>query len=268
MKALSVFSLLVGLVLPVSAAHAQVLTTVGSETNGSTLPGSPSEYIIFNGSNYNEVGGDAAGSYKNLPDFEIVGGESQYGGDSGFSTINTPGGAASQRTGGIVSTNTIAVGLELLGTISPTGFASDGFNFNDFNIYVAVDNALSADGAFTAYNPNATIYDDTSVGLDARLDNVELTPVSAPITSHNTSLSAADYVEFNVTGLGTAVAASEAAHPGTNNDLVLRIFKPDGDDAVLGGISFESAPEPPTWAMMFVGAAGLLFAFRRAKSSV
>ena len=260
MKSLSL--LLTSLALFSVSARAQVITTVGSETNGSTLPGSPSEYIIFNGSNYNEIGGDAAASYKNLPDFEIVGGESQYSGNGGFSTINTPGGAASLRTGGIISTNAIAVGLELLGTISPTGFASDGFDFNDFNIYVAVDNALTADGAFTPTNPGATIYDDTSVGLDARLDNVELTPVSATITSHNSSLSAADYVEFNVTGLGTAVAANEAAHPGTNNDLVLRIFKPNGDDAVLGGISFESAPEPSAYAMMGLGLLALI-AIRR-----
>jgi hypothetical protein len=161
-----------------TAASAQVVTQVGGETTGSTLPGSPSDYIIFDGSDYNQVGSNGAGTYKNLPDFNIVGGEFDYAGDAGSSTINTPGGVASLRTGGITSTNTIAVGIELLGTISPAGVASDGFNFNDFNIYVMVDNAQTGVG----YTPQG-VYDDTSVGLDARLDEVEMTQVDATLTS-------------------------------------------------------------------------------------
>jgi len=239
-----------------ASAQAQVITVNATETNGGTLPGSPSEYVIFNGSEYNKIGGDAAGSYKNLPDFEIVGGEYERSGDAGFSTISTPGGASSLLTGSISSTNTIAVGIELLGSISPGGLASDGFNFNDFNIYVMVDNA-----------PGDSSYDDTSLALDARLDNTELTPTDFTITSQNTSLSSADYVEYNVTGLGTAVAAEEALHPSTNNDLVLRVFKPDGKFSEFGALGFESAPEPSTWAMLFTGVVALFFVARRAKSS-
>ncbi len=223
------------------------------------MPGSSSQYIFFNGSNYNQAGGDAPATYKNLPDFEIVGGEAEYAGDAGFSTVSTPGGGASLRTGGIISTNNIAVGIELLGSISPTGLAADGFNFNDFNIYVMVDDAPTS-------TVQGHVFDDTSVGLDARINNTELTPVGITLTSQNTSLLAADYVEYNVVGLGTAVAASEAANPGTNNDLVLRVFKQDGTSAVLGGISFASVPEPTGFATMFFGAAALFSLMRRPKA--
>jgi hypothetical protein len=238
-----------------TSASAQVLTQVGGETNSGTDLGSPSEYIIFNGSNYNVIGSDAAGSYKNLPDFEIVGGEAQVPGDAGYSTINTPGNVSSLHTGGIFSTNTIAVGLELL-DLTALGTSTSGFNYNDFNVYVMIDNA-----------PGDLAIQDDGVGLDARLDNVELTPVHIITTNSNASLTSADFVEFNVTGLGTAVAAARVTNPSAASDLVLRIFKPNGDDAVMGGLSFESVPEPSTWAMLFAGAAALFFVARRAKSS-
>jgi hypothetical protein len=235
-----------------TVASAQTISQVGGETNSGTMPGSPSDYIIFDGSNYN-VGTEPSDAYTNLPDFEIVGGEAQSAGDSGFSSIKPPGSLTALPTGGILSPNTIAVGLEL-GTINANGLSSTGFNYNDFFIYVMVDNA-----------PGDSFYEDTTVDLDARLDGVEMTLIPASITSYNSSLTSADYVEYRVEGLGTAVAADRAA--AGDGDMVLRVFKANGQGAILGGISFESIPEPSTWAMMFIGAAALFVIARRAKST-
>jgi hypothetical protein len=239
------------------SASAQVVSSVGSETTLSTIPGSPSDYVIFGYGNYNKIGGDSAGSSKNLPDFDIVGGEAEHSGDAGFSTINTPGSVGSIATGGITSPNTIAVGLELLNVNSSGHSSTTGFNFNDFNVYVMIDNA-----------PGDSIFQNTGVGLDARLNNVELSPVNVATSNNNTSLGSADFVEYNVTGLGSAVAAAELANPGENDDLVLRIFKPGGQSAILGGISFQSVevPEPSTYALLLAGFFGLAIAVRRKAS--
>ena len=75
-------------------------------------------------------------------------------------------------------------------------------------------------------------------------------------------------MEYNVTGLGTAVAAAKALHPTAANDLVLRIMKSTGKSAEFGGLGFESVTEPSTWAMIFLGGAGMVFIARRRKLDI
>jgi hypothetical protein len=225
------------------------VTDVGSETSGSTMPGSPSDYIFFNGSNYPSTStSNSPGSYTNLPDFTAVGGEHANGPSSANnSTIGTPGNVASLLTGQISSPHLIAIGLE--------EGSSATFNYNDFNVYIMFNNN-SADA-------------DTTISLDGRFNGAEQTLATFSVTPINTSSTTADFVEFNVQGLGAAFAYANANNlTQSNTDLVLRVDDSANATRDLGGVSFESVPEPSTWAMMLLGAGGLLFLFRRAKSSV
>jgi hypothetical protein len=243
--------------LSLSAAAAPVpaitVTTVGTETSGTTMPGSPSDYIFFDGSNYPSTStSNSPGSYTNLPDFTTVGGEHANGPGSDNSTINTPGDLSSLLTGQISSPNTIAIGLE--------EGSSATFNYNDFDVYVMFNN-IAADA-------NNDTWIDTTVSLDGRFNGTEQPAASFTVTPVDVSSTTADFVEFNVQGLATAFAYANANDLTGSTDLVLRVSGPNGDIHDLGGVSFASVPEPSTWAMMLLGAGGLLFLFRRVRTSV
>jgi hypothetical protein len=149
-------------------------------------------------------------------------------------------------TGQISSPNPIAIGLE--------EGSSTTFSYNDFNVYVMFNNN-SADK-------------DTTISLDGRINGAEETLESFTVTPIDTSSTTADFVEYNVQGLGDAVAYANANDLTGSTDLVLRVTGTGGDTHDLGGVSFESAPEPSTWAMMLLGAGGLFVLGRRAKSLV
>jgi hypothetical protein len=241
--------------LSLSASAQIIVTEVGGVTSGGTLPGSPSNYVIFNGTNYPTTGvTNVAGSATDLTSFSIIGGEVGNAGSTGtFSLIKPPGGSTAIQTGAILSPHTIAVGLEE--GSSPT------FNYNDFNVYVMFSNA-----------PNLPEF-DTSIGLDGRINGSELPPTNVSVTDNNSSLSLAYYLEFNVTGLGTAVAAQEALGSPGPTDLVLRVFGGTNDSHLgeLGGVAFQSVvtvPEPSTYLMLVAGLALLAFTARRRNAAL
>jgi hypothetical protein len=240
-------------------AQAQTAVSYVGTTTGSTMPGSPTDFIFFDGTNY-PFGGpsdnqDVEGTsvYSDLTSFTIQGGL-EGGSSSNDANITTPAGQTLQ-TGFIYSTGTGAAFALTPGLNTGSTFAlNPSFNYNDFNVYLMISNT------------NGDL-NDLSVSIDGRENGaVSIGANSQAVSDNSVSGNNAIYVEFNVTGLGNTLTAS-----GGNADLVVSMDGNRVDDNVqgaesyIGAVSFESvpAPEPSTWAMMFVGSLGLLVFVRR-----
>jgi hypothetical protein len=244
--ALSLLSLAL-LALPGQAAPLSI--TSEGVTSGGTMPGSATDFVFFNASDWTNPGpATNVSPYSDLTSFTVSGGiDSQNGNSDSYSSITTPAGGSPVLTGDLfgdtgytpssdsVTTpagKTIAIGL--------TVGSNPHFNYNDFNVFVM----------FT--NTGGTYTDDAIglVGPGAQFDanNVAVTDVSL-------GQSSADYLEFNVQNLKSS--------GGTY--LVLSSYT-TGATAYLGAVSFESIaeiPEPSTYALMLGGLAFLGFLIRR-----
>ena len=253
-KILSTVALLAFLSL---GAHAQFTITPVGVTTGSTMPGSATDFIFFNGSNYpgypafdNNIDNNTTSSQ--LYSFSVSGGVDGSNGNLNYATITTPGGTSLQ-TGDVQAMPGIAFALEPgLGTNSDLHTEdtnlNPNFNYNNFDVYLMVSNT---GGTWT----------DLNVALDQREFSGPVNPAfgttSVPITDNTTGSSDAEFVEFHVTGLGDAIAA------GYKPDLVVSANLSSGGVSYIGGVSFVSIPEPSTFALGFMGLAGLIFIARR-----
>jgi hypothetical protein len=240
-------------------AHAQTAVTYVGTTTGSTMPGSATDFIFFDSTDY-PFGGpshnqDVEGTsvYSDLTSFTIQGG---LGGKS-ISTdadITTPAGQ-SLLTGFIDSTGTSAAFALTPGLKTGSTFTlNPSFNYNDFDVYLMISNTNDA-------------LNDLSVSIDGRKSGVVSIGANSKTVSDNAvSGNDAEYVEFNVTGLGSALTAS-----GGNADLVVSM---DGNkynsganaESYIGAVSFESIPEPPASVLMLAGGLGLLALVRRQRA--
>ena len=229
--------------------------TTGTLT--SQMPGSSSDYIFFNAEDYSNNLSHPETNYNGLTSFFIAGG--LQGTDYVDNTVNNPAGTAvsvgtlqasgSQhfafaiRPGSKTDENNDGGGNGDNANVPPIGL-NPNFNYNDFNVYVL----FSATGDSTR---------DTDLSLDLRVNGVltqGLHPVA--VTDDNTNTSMGKYIEFNVTGLGTLLAT------GANADLVL-----DGNSnnplSYVNAVSFQSVPEPSTYALLLAGVAFFGFLIRR-----
>lgn len=247
------------LVATAGVANAQFTITPLGVTTGGTMPGSPSDFIFFNSSDYNSIGNSGPHNNINngtassqLSSFSVSGGVAGVDGTAGYATITTPAGD-SLLTGDLQASPGIAFALEPgLGTNSDLGTEDTNlnanFNYNDFYVYLMVSNT---GGANT----------DLNVALDQREFSGPVNPAfgttSVPIVDNTTGTSAAQFVEFHVTGMGDAISA------GYKPDLVASANLASGGAAYIGGVSFISAPEPSTLALGVMSIGALIFFARR-----
>jgi hypothetical protein len=224
-------------------SQAQINITYEGYSTGGTMPGSPTDFIYFNNINY-PPGGPSQNNgtvYSQLSSFSFAGGVSGDFGNSGtFSSIVTPAGGAPLLTGEIDAYGNVAFAVE---PGNPTGnlaaSLNTGFNLNDFNVYMMYSNT---GGPFQVY-PGP--FHDSTISLAPRSSvqtggpygggtptTVSLDGTQAPV-DNNTNQSTAYYLEFNVTGLATAIGN------GVSPDLVASATGFDGI-TYIGALSFQS----------------------------
>jgi len=252
-------------------SNAQVVTYVGAST-GATMPGSASDFVFFNNSTYpGAVSGtnrntnyNDSNPYSVLTSFSFIGGVNSENGSSSYSSINTPApGGSLLPTGDIQASGsgfTPALAFEpgTDGSYTTDGSFNSGFNYNDFDVYLM-------------YSNTGGTLQDTAISLSASSLSTHL-PVGTPATvsldglladppaDTNVNQATAYYVEFNITGLKTALQSDDS--------IVFTAFATHtGSIAYIGAASFESVPEPKTWAMLFSGI-GLLLGLQRLRSKL
>ena len=128
------------------------------------------------------------------------------------------------------------------------GSGDANFNYSNFNVYVLYDNT-----SFGPDNYDGNSIDDQialAAGADATGASATAITVSDPSVKIDNE---GRYVEFNVQGLQAGDEFTIAA-----SDL-----NSGNNTAYIGAVSLESAPEPPTYAMMLGGLALLGFCVRR-----
>jgi hypothetical protein len=249
---------LVALVLP---AKAQIVVSYVGSSTGGTMPGSATDFIFFNGSTYNSGGGGSsrdnggADNYSKLDSFSFAGSVQPDYSNGNYSVITTPAGD-SVTTGDLKADNPLAFAVEPTQS-NPVSTLSTPFDYNDFDMYIMYSNTDSAfQDATISVNPRSS--NQNSGGpYGGPLVTVNLDGTQAP-TDTNTSSSTAYYLEFHITGLQTAI------DDGYSPDLVVSATEGAGyGTGYVGGVSFVSAPESSTWAMLLGGVAFLGFIVRR-----
>jgi archaellum component FlaF (FlaF/FlaG flagellin family) len=255
-----------------ATAVAQTVTPTYEGATVSVLqPGLATDFIDFYGGNYDYAGQTSINDvYVNnngtqvltsdLTDFTINGGVVPgNAGNNPYSTITTPAGQTFL-TGDVETNPGLAFAITPLdSSFNPA--SPGGFNFDNFNVYLMISNT---GGTIT----------DATVSIDPRYYSFGTNPAfgtnDVAVTDNIVlNRSGAEYIEFNIRGLGTADADALAANPSAPNfpDLVVSANFADGTgvgDAYIGGVSFESVvPEPSTWALLLAGGLGLLVAFGR-----
>jgi hypothetical protein len=259
---------LAALALFILPGQAQIVVSYVGYSSGSTMPGSATDFIFFTGGNggaptdYPNGGpsdNNGATSASQLSSFSFVGGLVGQGPLTGSDPITTPAGTLLTGTGGITGDGGAAFGVEPTQS-SPVGSTFSAAEYNDFNVYVLYSNT------------NQTNYVDSSIYLYSRYNanpNDLTVPASsdATVTLGGTGNPPADsvmtgptYLEFNVQGLGTAIADGFAP------DLVMGATT-SSSEAYVGAVSFESAPEPSTYAMLF-GGLGMLIVISRFRNKL
>jgi hypothetical protein len=229
------------------------ITPSATPITAGTMPGLAADYVFFGnpadfpGLPYYGVpyGGTNPPQPGVLTDFSLTAGSDaggQYAGTSGYSTINGPVGS---------SEPSIATG-DLFGPGSSGGDKPDianftlgtpgsTFNFSDFYVYVMFGNGPG--------DANDHITDiDFSVVSSFSSPLATITPVA--VTDENTSTSVAYFEKFEITG----ASAGDIIEIGTGADAP--------SSSYLGGVSFDEAPEPSTWALMIAGLSFLGFRMR------
>jgi hypothetical protein len=250
MKVLTLTAIIVAAFCLTSAQGQIVVTYVGSST-GATMPGSASDFIFFDAADYSFNAAhseDNGTAYSELSSFAIAGGLTGSDGPGGDANITTPAGSLLQTGYLAASGHGGAYALE--------AESNPSFNYNDFDVYLMISNT------------NGQL-NDTTVSLDPR-ENGVVTQFAHDATATDNSVSGneAEYLEYNVTGLGTALAAS-----GGNADLVVSMDgnihnDPTNSQSYIGAVSFASVPEPSTYAMLLLGGVGLWFFVRRERARV
>ena len=242
-------------ILPVSAflmsaslsVSAAVNITDSSAGTLSTMPGSAANYTFFGNpdefSGLPYYGASFGGTNPPQPylltDFTLTAGSNaggQFAGTSGYSTINGPIGSSqsSVETGDIFAPG--SSGGDAPDIVNFTlGTPGSAFNFSDFNVYVMYGNG-----------PGDA--NDHITNMDLSIGSVS---DSVLITDANTSTSVAYFEKFHITG----ASAGDVIQIGTGSISPFSSY--------LGGVSFEEAPEPSTWALMLAGVAFLGFRLRR-----
>ena len=257
-KQLSFAILSLGLLaLPVQG---QIVVNYVGYSTGGTMPGSPTDFIFFNGGNYggnasrNNGGSDNASE---LDSFSFAGGVQSDNSNGQYSAITTPAEEVIA-TGDLKADNNLAFAVEPT-QADPVSTLGTPFNYNDFNMYVMYSNTdLNFQDTTISVNPRSSNQTGGPFG-GGPLVTVNLDGTQAP-TDTNTDPSLAYFLEFNITGLQTAI------NDGYNPDLVVSALPGAGrGTSYVGGVSFESVavPEPSTFAMLLGGVTLLGFVLRR-----
>jgi hypothetical protein len=213
---------------------ASALTVDNSSYVGleSTFPGSSVDFTLFgNPTTYptvNTNGGGPGTQPTNLTDFSVAGADTKmYQGNGNFANVIAPDGSTAYT--GIFfndSGNTPDLATVTLGNTS--------FDYGNFNLYVMFGNSDGVQDATLSLTIGATTYsaDVTDRGSAKGASNVQVE-------------------EFNIKGLAA------------NDTFTVGATSTGGADSI-GGLSFESVPEPSTYAMMLGGLSMLgLFVRRR-----
>jgi len=227
-------SLTVSVFLGFATVHAATIT--GNDGGLITqMPGSATDYVFF------------PGNSSDLTDFSfsVVSDDGQptgpYGGNGYYSTIETPAGNSSltgiyyQHSPYSVPNNSAA------DLVTFTLGNSNTFNYGNFDVFVLYSNADVGEAVDQGGGPYQTRDLGISIGAGGSAVGPSATYVS--VNDDNFSTSDARYAEFNIQGLAAGETFTIAASP-------------DGQDpAYIGGVSFESAPEPSIYAMISCGLA-------------
>jgi hypothetical protein len=233
---------LLALALLALPGHAQIVVSYVGTTTGTQLPGSTTDFIFGYPSDYTSPGpsNNSVADYSDLTSFSINGGVAgtNFGGNATASVLNPLG--TSVATGAFYAGPGIAFAL--------TPGTNSNFNYNDFNVYLMVSNTLgNASDSVVSIDPRSAVQNPT-FGTD-----------DVAVSDNTTDSTHAQFVEFNVVGLGLAMAA----HPGA--DLVVSANLPttsNGPNGYIGAVSFQSVPEPSTYAMLFGGLGMLVLVSR------
>jgi hypothetical protein len=181
-----------------------------------------------------------------------LGPNDNYGGNQYYSSIDLPGGSSPVLTGIVYLHSTYdPPNNDPANMATVTLGNSATFNYADFNLYVLYSNADVPVGEPPPGNEQTR-----DLGISIALGDDATNPAATgykfvSVSDTNTSTSQARYMEFNIQGLASGDTFTLAAAP------------LNGAPAYLGGISFESLPEPSTYAMMLGAVALLGFCVRR-----
>jgi hypothetical protein len=227
------------LVAPLTT-RAQMITPSAGGSLG-TMPGSATDYTFFGNANQfphitNYYGNTTQPTV--LTDFTVApgaNGGATYEGDNRYSTINGPVGSGEPN---------VQTGILFGGGADPDlvdftlGTPGSTFNFSDFETYVMYGNGYG-DGGVRDTSISASLYSSTG----ALLATETVPIVDNPAGSDGNASPVATFEDFQITGA-------------TSGDILR--FGAVGNTTYLGGVSFESVPEPSTWIMMLAGVAFLI----------
>jgi len=235
------------LLLTATAFESRALTVTGSDMGVTTaMPGSSTDFYMF--------GNSVATSDSNLTDFGVniqpgtnagnLGNNQSYGGNQYYSSIDLPGGSSPVLTGIVYLHSTYdPPNNDPANMVTVTLGNSGTFNYADFNLYVLYSNAdVPTDEPGPGNEQTRDLGISVAEGDDAT-SSADTGYKFVSVSDTNTSTSDARYVEFNIEGLAAGDTFTIAAAP------------LNGAPAYIGGISFESVPEPSVYAMISCGLA-------------
>lgn len=225
-------SLLPALLLAASFSTAPVhgaVQVTGSDGGViSQMPGSATDYIFF------------PNNSSDLTDFSVTAVSTSgqptggYGGNQYYSTIETPAGNSSltgiyfQHSPYSVPNNATA------DLVTFTLGSSATFNYSNFDVFVLYSNA-------DVGQTDGSNFQTRDLSFSLAPGSTALGGYSVNVTDTNIDTTKARYMEFNVQGLSAGETFTIAAGPLGQ------------DPAYIGGVSFVSAPEPSTWALLLAG---------------
>lgn len=228
--------------LSFATAHGAVQVTGNDGGVITQLPGSATDYIFF------------PSNSSNLQDFSVTSVTTSdqptqaYGGNGFYSTIQTPAGNSSL-TGIYYQHSDYAYPNNATADLVTFTLGNSGtFNYANFNVFVLYSNADVGETDGSNFQTR-----DLSFSLAA--GSTALGGYTVNVTDDNVDTTKARYMEFNVQGLSAGDTFTIAAGPLGN------------DPAYIGGVSFASAPEPSTYALLAGGVlllGGMLRIVRRA----
>ena len=238
-------------------ATAATITYLGSTTS-STMPGSPTDFTFVGQSGALTATDYSSGqTYQGTTDLtsftaslgsSITSGAGTRGmfSDEGtfgsyYSTISAPAGY----TGTTAAPATLQTGV----LFAPGDSATDLANFKE-NGSLTFD--YSSYYVYVMYGNYAGTGNTTDIVL-----TLGGTPKVQPVSDANSNLDVAYFALFHITGMTST------------QTLEIGATASDGNNALIGGVSFvQSVPEPSTWAMMVGGLAFLGFCIRRKSALV
>jgi len=229
--------------LSLGAIHSQALTTISSagsvnDPDGTVEVGSATDFDFFNPS---------PGPQKDLTNFDVLVPALTSNGYTGADTATAPNGSSflsgDQYETAPALTDT-AEGETQPGVVYFS--LAPGSTETSFDVFVLVNNVTNDNGFQTSEVTLTSDDGSNPVVTDAQT----FTPADPDFGSDPNAIPS--YVEFTVTG----ATAGDKFSVTDNND------GSTGGEAI-GGLTFEAAPEPSTYAMMLGGLALLGFCVRR-----